>query len=350
MCERRRNPQPTPRAPLGSLQVSAFLDRFDTDLVCGLPVTDQGSFRYVLTCTDAFTRFMWAIPVRDQEAETIVKALMDHVSSAFGIPKGIHSDLGRNLTGNVMKLFCSPLGISQSTTTAYHPQGNAYSESGHQFLIDSVAKLSADHPRRRCDYLPAAVLTCNSNVNKSTGLSPYECVFRRPPTLPVDVAFGGARAPADPSPAVPADMLTYVCGLQQTLEKTDAMASDASVAAHQESKTAHDAHILEHVYTPGDRVWMRREAIKRGESRKLASAWHGPLQDMGKTPQLDLQSSEGGRIQRVCCAPQSLNTRTGGGSENHTFWRGGGHIMPPSISAPMRANATNFGGLSRAIL
>ena len=39
-----------------------------------------------------------------------------------------------------------------------------------------------------------------------------------------------------------------------------------------------------------------------------------------------------------------VNTRTGGGSENHTVWRGG-HIMPPpSISAPMRANATNFGG------
>ena len=39
-----------------------------------------------------------------------------------------------------------------------------------------------------------------------------------------------------------------------------------------------------------------------------------------------------------------VNTRTGGGSENHTDWRGG-HIMPPpSISAPMRARATNFGG------
>ena len=244
--------------------------------MCGLPVTEQGGCRYVLTCTDAFTRFMWAIPIRDQEAETIVKALMDHVISAFGIPKCIHSDLGRNLTGNVMKLFCSSLGISQSTTTAYHPQGNAYSERGHRFLVDAVAKLSADHPRRWSDYLPAVVLACNSNVNRSTGLSPYECVFGRPPTLPVDVMYGGARAPAGPSPAAPADILAYVCGLQQTLETTDTMAYDASVAAHQTSKTTHDARILEHVYTPGDRVWMRREAFKKGESRKLASVWDGP--------------------------------------------------------------------------
>ena len=40
----------------------------------------------------------------------------------------------------------------------------------------------------------------------------------------------------------------------------------------------------------------------------------------------------------------TFNTRTGGGSENHTVWRGGAYNAPPSISAPMRANATNFGG------
>ena len=40
-----------------------------------------------------------------------------------------------------------------------------------------------------------------------------------------------------------------------------------------------------------------------------------------------------------------LNTRTGEGSENHTAWRGGGaYNAPPSISAPMRASATNFEG------
>ena len=54
------------------------------------------------------------------------------------------------------------------------------------------------------------------------------------------------------------------------------MAYGASVAAHQTSKTTHDARILEHVYTPGDRVWMHREAFKKGESRKLASVWDGP--------------------------------------------------------------------------
>ena len=36
------------------------------------------------------------------------------------------------------------------------------------------------------------------------------------------------------------------------------------------------------------------------------------------------------KIQRPSRA--RVNTRTGGGSENHTVWRGGGHIMPPHRS------------------
>ena len=40
-----------------------------------------------------------------------------------------------------------------------------------------------------------------------------------------------------------------------------------------------------------------------------------------------------------------VNTRTGGGLRiTPSGGGGGGHIMPPSISAPMRARATNFGG------
>ena len=57
---------------------------------------------------------------------------------------------------------------------------------------------------------------------------------------------------------------------------------DASVAAHQTSKSTHDTHILEHVYTVGDRVWVRRDGFKKGESRKLAQAWEGPYKIVEK--------------------------------------------------------------------
>ena len=45
-----------------------------------------------------------------------------------------------------------------------------------------------------------------------------------------------------------------------------------------------------------------------------------------------------------------FNTRTGGGSENHTVW-GGEHIMPPLIDLSSYESQRNeFRGLSGAIL
>ena len=72
----------------------------------------------MLTCIDSFTRFVWAFPLKTQEATEIVRVLMDQVVCLFGIPKTIHSDQGKNLIGKVATEFYKGLGIHQSTTTA----------------------------------------------------------------------------------------------------------------------------------------------------------------------------------------------------------------------------------------
>ena len=109
---------------------------------------------------------------------------MDRAVGLFGVPKSIHSDQGQNLVGNVSKMFYKKMGISQSTTTACHPQGNAYCERSHRFLMDTVAKFTSQEQRQWPRYLSAAVLAFNANTCAATGLSPYECVFGRPAPLP----------------------------------------------------------------------------------------------------------------------------------------------------------------------
>ena len=161
-----------PKAPLGSLQATGFLDRLDIDLISGLPTSEREGYKYILTCIDAYTRFVWACPLKTQEASEIVEALMDRVVGLFGVPKSVHSDQGKNLVGNVAKMFYEKMGIAQSTTTAYHPQGNAYCERSHRFLVDSVAKLTGEEQRQWPRYLSAAVLAFNANISAATGLSP----------------------------------------------------------------------------------------------------------------------------------------------------------------------------------
>ena len=186
----------------------------------GLPVSDNG-YRYILTCIDAFTRFVWAFPLKTQEATEIVQTLMDGIVAVFGVPKRVHSDQGKNFVGKVASLFYKRLGIQQSTTTAYHPQGNGYCERSHRFLVDTLAKLSRDHQRQWPRYVSAAVLAFNANVSASTGFSPYESVFGRPPPLPTDLVYSQVRSAGLTDAQVPPDTLQYLSKLQKTLTRTD---------------------------------------------------------------------------------------------------------------------------------
>ena len=209
---------------------------------------------------------------------------MDRVVGLFGVPKSVHSDQGKNLVGNVAKMFYEKMGIAQSTTTAYHPQGNAYCERSHRFLVDTVAKLTGEEQRQWPRYLSAAVLAFNANTSAATGLSPYESVFGRPAPLPAALRYSEVADGGDSRSAakIPRDTLQYLTGLQRTLTRTDKQLHTASVAQHEKNKLRHDVRIVEHVYEPGDRVWLRQEAVKGGEAKKLSSRWTGPYRVVAK--------------------------------------------------------------------
>lgn len=69
------------------------------------------TYQNILVATDLFTCFAWAIPTKDQTAQTTVKALWTHVIQPFGAPAWIHSDWGPNF---------DTYGITKSRTTPYH--------------------------------------------------------------------------------------------------------------------------------------------------------------------------------------------------------------------------------------
>ena len=83
---------------------------------------------HVLVIVDHFTRDTRVYVTKDQKASTAAKTLYEGFISIFGAPEGIHTDQGKAFTGEVVEQLCSQFGISQSTTTAYHPQGNTQVE------------------------------------------------------------------------------------------------------------------------------------------------------------------------------------------------------------------------------
>ena len=74
------------------------------------------------------TKWYEAIRMSNQEASAVAKAFVIVCISRFGCPVNLNSDQGSNFMSNLFKNTCKELGINRTSTTAYHPQGNAMIE------------------------------------------------------------------------------------------------------------------------------------------------------------------------------------------------------------------------------
>ena len=73
-------------------------------------------------------RYTRAYVTKDQKASTAAKTFYEGFILIFGAPERILTDQGKAFTSEAVEQICSQFGISQSTTTAYHPQGNGQVE------------------------------------------------------------------------------------------------------------------------------------------------------------------------------------------------------------------------------
>ena len=72
------------------------MDLVTIDILSGLPVASDGS-KYLLVAVDAFTKWIEAYPLPDQEAHTCMTALYNGFFSRLGLPRQLHSDQGLSL-------------------------------------------------------------------------------------------------------------------------------------------------------------------------------------------------------------------------------------------------------------
>ena len=91
-------------------------------------LNESPKVKNILVIVDHFTRYTRAYVTKDQKASTAAKILYEGFISIFGAPKRILRDQGKDFTSEVVGQLCSQFGISQSRTTAYHPQGNSQVE------------------------------------------------------------------------------------------------------------------------------------------------------------------------------------------------------------------------------
>ncbi|CAF4604889.1 unnamed protein product, partial [Rotaria sp. Silwood2] len=153
---------------------------------CGPFLESPRENKYVLVVTDLFTHFVTAIPLPTNTAEITALSLFRHIFCRFGICSTLITDQGTHFNNNLMRAFQHLLGYNHILSTPYHPQTNGVVERFNASMVVQISKLQQKHHNNWDDYLDAVVFAYNSSKHKTTQYSPFELLFGRCPTLPID--------------------------------------------------------------------------------------------------------------------------------------------------------------------
>ena len=165
------------RAPLTSTPIGKPWQMVAVDIL-SVPVSTNGN-KCLLVVQDYFTKWADAIPLPNQKAVTITKALVN-LFSTMGLPQILHSDQGQNFESTVLKQTLDAFSIQKSRTTAYYPQGDGLVERFNRSLLQ-LLRTYIDKEFEWEQHLPLALYAYRTAVHSSTGVSRHVLMFGREP-------------------------------------------------------------------------------------------------------------------------------------------------------------------------
>lgn len=234
--------------------------RIAVDIVGPLPPSTKGN-EYLLTVKDEFTRWIEAFPMARATADTIAHLLNTEIIARYGVPEVIHSDQGRQFLSKVMQDLAAQLGITLTCTPAYNPKSNPV-ERSHRDLKRALTALVGNQPNKWEDMLGPALFAIRTAICQTTKFAPFQLLFGRHPTTPLDMIFGrptdGHQLDPNRKPAWQEAQLWARQNINDTIQRQ--RSSYFSVKRK---------------FNDGDKVWLFTPTPTPGPS-KFNRYWTGP--------------------------------------------------------------------------
>ena len=260
---------PRPRWPMQPLPVIPIpFYMVGVDIVGPLKCTRQGN-KYILVAIDYYTKYTEAIAMKNQEAETVVRALED-IFSRHGLPGVLLTDQGANFQSKLVKSMCQMFNIDQRRTTAYHPQTNGLCERFNQTLKALLrARVNKDQDNWD-EELPNVLLSYRIAKQETTGISPFELLYGRQARLSFSACPSDGLSIPTHGPG------KYLENLRVRQEELRTAVSTRLEKAQERQKRGYDTRyksVKADEFQVGDLVLLRDH-----RARGLSQKYKGPFQ------------------------------------------------------------------------
>ena len=268
-------PSASQNVPMTITTTSTYIfEKVFMDIVGPLPLTPRNN-RYLLTVQDDLSKFLVAVPIPNQESQTIAEAFSRKFICNYGVPKIIQTDQGSNFVSRLFKHLCKTFGITKINSTAYRPQSQGCLERTHR-TVKEYLRSFVDRGQKDWDLRTAfACFSFNTAVSSSTEFTPFELVYGQTCRLPSSIM----REPVES-----VDSNRPVEALLNALRETTAIARENQIFNKIERKLTFDKKCKTKNFQVGDLVLLKNEQITPDLTKKLMPCWVGPYEIITTSP------------------------------------------------------------------
>ena len=269
-CQLFARPTHKPHGLLQSLLVDEPFALMGMDIIGPLPCSSKGN-KYILTCTDYFSRWLEAIPIADKAAATVARAFMTNVVCRWGAPTKVISDCGKEFCNTVFDTVSLMLGTGHMKTSPYHPQADGMAERSNGKLLSKLGKYVRYNQTDWDTFVPFVAFSLNSETHSVIGMSPFRAITGMKPRLPVETMLPSAA----PRKVADREALEVLRDQARVIAHTnDQRRIESTQKANSKRKTS--------PINVGDTVTRRVAALSRDTSQgkrtaKLAKTFNGPF-------------------------------------------------------------------------
>ena len=257
-----RNPSHPPLQPIDPPTSTRPFAQIAWDLLTDLPKSN--GFDSILSIVDhGLTKGVILTPcTKEITSKGVTDILMEKVYTRFGLPDKIISDRDPRFRANSLQALCKRLGITQSFSTAYHPQSDGTTERFNQEIATYLSIYCTGKPSSWSENLPLLEFTHNSRTHSDRKKTPFELMYGLNPR------------------GIPAILEeTNIESTEQRIESLDQARKEA-IAAHKlaAERMQHRIKSRFQPFALGQKVWLENKNLRLPfKSKKIAPKRLGPF-------------------------------------------------------------------------
>jgi transposase InsO family protein len=230
----------------------------------------------VLALVDSFSKYVFAVPLPNHTAKTIVDVLVNRVFPTYGIPQKIVSDNATEFSGLLMERMYKFSGITRKLTTPHNPKANGQVERYFRSMRAMLAAVATRDRQNWDTYVAHCAYAYNTSIHRSIHNTPYFLMYGRDPELLLQDGVAPVEDPEDPTSE-------WYLRLKRVRKLVEGFILEHALS----NKEAYDRVCRPQEFLVGDAVLLYRDRPTNTHGpRKLMPRYTGPFrveQVIGKT-------------------------------------------------------------------